>query len=653
MSAKPLDVFVEKRSITINLTPLPPPIPNSYWATPLLCASEYPFSPFHFRPQLDKLLKAGIRTFIDLTEPNELIPYESRLRSRARAVGIPDSEQLWYYRFPIRDRSIPSEDDEIIPKIMSVLHECELADRKAVVHCRGGIGRTGTIIGCWLVQSGRVPDGDVALQIIKILWKKVAKYKRYPNSPETGPQCEFVRKFGRYCREKAEGSIPSLKAEVAPESDHEIQPKRSGGGFSSFSALNLIEDAGVEEEDFGGLMSTLKAVKTKKEKKKGKKETSVAFEDGPPPGEGSDGEAAAAKGDISAPKGPIQVSADDLADEEWGPVKEKKGKKGKKGKSDTKEVEEPEPEPVVEETSKAPVQVTPDDLADEEWASPKDKKGKKDKKSKGDKKGGGKIEKEESDVEDTPAVAAAPEPQVKEEDDAAGEGSTILSKKEKERLKKEREKAKKKAQAAAKKAATEGDEAEPVAPSPAPAAPATLPTAAEEKEEGEDDEEGAGAEEPPAPTPKKLTGALAVMKAALEQKRLAEEAEKRRLEEERSRIEEEERREAELQQLKEEAKQRKKEKEKAKKEQLRKEGKLLTKKQKEEKAAAEIRKKALLESGVKIEGLQQQSNGSANGTVKKVSYGSRKWKGPVAKEGSVTKEVEKADTEDVAESVAV
>ncbi|GJJ07773.1 hypothetical protein Clacol_001978 [Clathrus columnatus] len=80
---------------------------------------------------------------------------------------------------------------------MSVLHECELADRKAVVHCRDWTERTGAIIGCWLVQSGRVPDGDVALQIIKILWKKVAKYKRYPNSPETGPQCEFVRKFGR------------------------------------------------------------------------------------------------------------------------------------------------------------------------------------------------------------------------------------------------------------------------------------------------------------------------------------------------------------------------------------------------------------------------------------------------------------------------
>jgi len=58
----------------------------------------------------------------------------------------------------------------------------------------------------------------------------------------------------------------------------------------------------------------------------------VSFESGPPPGEGSDGEAAAAKGDISAPKSGVAFTADNFADEEWGPVKEK-GKKVKKGKA--------------------------------------------------------------------------------------------------------------------------------------------------------------------------------------------------------------------------------------------------------------------------------------------------------------------------------
>ena len=71
----------------------------------------------------------------------------------------------------------------------------------------------------------------------------------------------------------------------------------------------------------------------------------MAFEDGPPPGEGSDTEAAAAKGDISAPKPGVQMTAEELADEEWGPVKkDKKGKKGKKKGRAAQDGEEEEEE---------------------------------------------------------------------------------------------------------------------------------------------------------------------------------------------------------------------------------------------------------------------------------------------------------------------
>lgn len=65
----------------------------------------------------------------------------------------------------------------------------------------------------------------------------------------------------------------------------------------------------------------------------------MSFESGPPPGDGSDGEAGAAKGDISAPKSGVVVTADDIANEEWGPVKEK-GKKVKKGKAKTSKAED-------------------------------------------------------------------------------------------------------------------------------------------------------------------------------------------------------------------------------------------------------------------------------------------------------------------------
>jgi translation initiation factor 5B len=61
---------------------------------------------------------------------------------------------------------------------------------------------------------------------------------------------------------------------------------------------------------------------------------------------------------------------------------------------------------------------------------------------------------------------------------------------------------------------------------------------------------------------------------------------------------------------------------------------LLTKKQKEERAAADVRRKALVESGVVIEGLQAPA-GAAPSSAKKFSYGARKKKPGPAKEASI------------------
>ncbi|OCB84360.1 hypothetical protein A7U60_g8344 [Sanghuangporus baumii] len=379
-----------------------------------------------------------------------------------------------------------------------------------------------------------------------------------------------------------------------------------GAASSKKSVSNTFADLGVDpsevgmenEEDFGGLMAAIQASskKGKKDKKKTKganfsalaeaadEAPSVSFADGPRPGEGSDTEAAAAKGDISASSKAVTVTADILADEEWGPVKEKGGKqKGKKGKADEEE--------------------------------------------KDNEKQTGDLEKPEGD------------------EDAEGSEVKVLSKKEKEKLKKEREKAKKKAQAAAKKTVTGGD-AQPA--EPGELAPATS-TPAEEKEEKEDEdgEDGAAAaggksdkkkkkkkpakkeeEAPPAPAPtKKKAGGIGALKAMMEEKKKLEEEARRRAEEERRRIEEEEQRLREEEKRKEEEKRMKKEREKAKREQAKKEGRYLTPKQKEEQRRAELRKQALLASGVQIEGLARGEKS------KRPVYGNRKKKaGPKGKD---------------------
>ncbi|KAF7433580.1 hypothetical protein PC9H_005541 [Pleurotus ostreatus] len=349
-----------------------------------------------------------------------------------------------------------------------------------------------------------------------------------------------------------------------------VKPK-----FSAFAALG-VEDTGAEpeeEEDFGGLMSALKASANKKKDKKDKKKKKADFDDDVY----ENNEPVA---EPVQPKGPIEVTAEDLADEEWGPVKDKKGKKGKGKKAK-------------EDISAAPAE----------------------------------------DAVETPSAAPAAASAGGEDDEEPG--IKVLSKKEKEKLKKEREKAKKKAQAAAKKTAEGGDA--PPAPEPPEEAAGGGKNDKKKKKKKAKKEEDAPAPAAAAAAGKKK-GGISALKALMEEKKRLEEEAKRREEEERLRIEEEERQAAEEERKKEEEKQRRKEKEKAKREVARKEGRLLTKKQKEERAMAELRKKALLQSGVQIEGLQQATGNGA--PSKKVVYGNRKKKGPAAKD--ITKEASPA-----------
>ena len=143
-----IDVLLPQQDHTSLNTILKRPIPNSYWATPLLLACEYPWCPGVAKQKIEALLAAGVRTFIDLTEVNELRAYGSYLSARTQAMGLTDVE---YHRFPIVDRSLP-ESVQYMRDILQVLKDNEQRGRIAAVHCRGGIGRTG--------KSARLPMAD-------------------------------------------------------------------------------------------------------------------------------------------------------------------------------------------------------------------------------------------------------------------------------------------------------------------------------------------------------------------------------------------------------------------------------------------------------------------------------------------------------------
>ena len=90
------------------------------------------------------MVAEGVTLFVDLTEEGELTPYDALIPQNVR-----------HLRLPVRDFTAPSR--EQIAFALGTI-DAELADGGVVfVHCWAGCGRTGVIVGCWLVRHGTPP----------------------------------------------------------------------------------------------------------------------------------------------------------------------------------------------------------------------------------------------------------------------------------------------------------------------------------------------------------------------------------------------------------------------------------------------------------------------------------------------------------------
>ena len=160
----------------------------------VLFAGEYPGdrNPEIARARILSLVEMGVRTFVDLTSPNDpLVRYEGMLVEVEQEIGIP----LRRISSPIPDMDVPDSDETML-SIMAAIRASIEAGPAVYIHCWGGIGRTGTVVGCWLRECGY--DPEAALEQVQHLYSShmpKANAGKYPESPQTEAQKNYVRRW--------------------------------------------------------------------------------------------------------------------------------------------------------------------------------------------------------------------------------------------------------------------------------------------------------------------------------------------------------------------------------------------------------------------------------------------------------------------------
>lgn len=172
------------------------PIRNSYKVMEGVYAGEYPRE-YDDKKSVDKIKqfkRFGITHFIDLTEEGELRPYDQMLAS-----------PIQHIRFPIQDVSIPASIEsvkDLIGQIQGILNE---SDRnKVYIHCWGGVGRTGTIVGCLLSHQHDF-DYEKTMDALKKVFSDCPK-SAYRDTPETKEQRDFIARYAAEMKQEELGS---------------------------------------------------------------------------------------------------------------------------------------------------------------------------------------------------------------------------------------------------------------------------------------------------------------------------------------------------------------------------------------------------------------------------------------------------------------
>ena len=173
--------MVRRLSGAMESTPLPVGFAKAYWVVPrLFLAGEHPadLNDELTAIRLGGLLDVGIRTFLDLTIEEEPPLYGRLLRNLAEERGC----EITLVRIGLRDMSVPSV--LTIKRALDVIDGSIKDGAPVFLHCWAGLGRTGTVVGCYLQRHGLTNSENVIGKIAQLRRFIAGPFDRSPQTPE-------------------------------------------------------------------------------------------------------------------------------------------------------------------------------------------------------------------------------------------------------------------------------------------------------------------------------------------------------------------------------------------------------------------------------------------------------------------------------------
>jgi len=171
------------------IKPSPKPAYPLSWVTKNMAVGHAPMS----YAELLSLQEQGIKAIMNLSiELEELVSIEKQ-------------EGFEVYFLPIADEKVPGQEE--LEKALDWLDEAIYLQKKVLIHCRHGIGRTGTVVFSYLLRKG--------------LGRKLAekKLKTFRSQPVNYRQLRFLRIYG-----KEQGQLSLREPLLDPSFEIDLHP---------------------------------------------------------------------------------------------------------------------------------------------------------------------------------------------------------------------------------------------------------------------------------------------------------------------------------------------------------------------------------------------------------------------------------------------